>query len=391
MTLWRSTTGSSAWPATVEVSTARSALRRSCVSLLAIAAACMAVMTWGEARASAGLGLFPISYTEGGAGVEHSPHVYAIFWGSKWNEAPGTEAKTMLMKLYEGLSGSAYEGILTQYFDSTGRVGSTVAVTSYVDTSVTAPTLVTEAKIQAEVASAIKANGWTVGINNQFTVLAAPGSTYETGFLKNGCAYHDVAKEGEVGAIYGFIPYEGDEPFPSQNCLGSDAEKSAIKSTSKSASHEYAEMATDPNLNTWQKPDEIADACTGEKDLELPDGAWVQNLYDDHLLVCSHADLEPAHVYAWTKVEPEGVTTTEATIKGIVNAESLETKYWFEYGTTKSYGHTSAEVSAGSGITNQNVSANIKGLTTKTEYHFRVVAKNSTGTTPGIDKTFKTN
>ena len=81
-------------------------------------------------------------YHPGGRGVQHAPKVYAIFWGSNWNKAPGSELRTSLLKLYEGLSKSAYQGILTQYFDPTGRVSSTVGVTSYTDTSVTAPSSV---------------------------------------------------------------------------------------------------------------------------------------------------------------------------------------------------------------------------------------------------------
>ncbi len=337
------------------------------------------------------LSIGPLLYNEGGGGVQHSPHVYAIFWGSNWGKAPGAETKTEVLKLYEGLSKTAYEGILTQYFDATGRVGSTVAVTSYTDTGVGSPTALTDAKVQAEVAKAIEVNKWTVEINNQFVVLAAPGSTYEESFTNRGfCAYHGLTSEGTKGAVYTFVPYQGDEPF-SANCLSTDREKSPVNKTSKSASHEFAESATDPDLNTWHTPigEEVADLCSEELDLELPSGAWAQNQYDDHVNGCSHEDLEPPHVYAISKL-PSEVTTSEAKLAGTVNPEGVETKYYFEYGTTKAYGSKTAEVSAGSSVTNQAASATIKGLTTKTEYHVRVVATNSTGTTPGKDKTFTT-
>ncbi len=336
------------------------------------------------------LGAGPLLYNEGGGGVQHSPHVYAIFWGSNWSKAPGTEAKAMLLKLYEGLSKKAYEGILTQYFDATGRISPTVAVTAYVDTALSAPSSVNDAKVQAEVSSAIEVNKWTAEINNQFVVLPAPGSTYEEAFTKGGfCGYHGLTKEGVKGAVYTFVAYQGDEPF-SAKCLEGDFEKSPIFETSTVASHEFAESATDPDLNTWHTPtEEVADICRGENNLELPDGAWAQNLFDDHLNNCFHEDLEPPHVYAITK-EASEVTSGEAKLNGVVNAEGAETKYAFEYGTTTAYGSKTTEVSAGSGVTNQSASSVVKGLTTKTEYHFRVLAKNATGTTPGKDKTLKT-
>jgi hypothetical protein len=336
------------------------------------------------------LGIGPILYNEGGGGVEHSPHIYAIFWGSNWNAAPGTEAKTMVLKLFEGLSNTAYQGILTQYFDSTGRVGKTVAVTSYTDTSVTAPSTVNDAKIQAEVTKAIETNSWTAEINNQFVVLTAPSSTYATGFGKSLCGYHGLTKEGVVGAVYAFVPYQGDEPFKLQCTETGDFEKSPIFETSTVASHEYAEMATDPDLNTWHTPtEEVADICRGENNLELPDGAWAQNLQDNHLNNCVHEDLEPPFVYAITKIATE-ITATKAKLEGVVNPEGLATTYIFEWGTTKSYGNKTSVVSAGSTRTNQAASATISGLTSATEYHYRLVATNSTGTTNGLDKTFKT-
>jgi hypothetical protein len=338
-----------------------------------------------------GLLIGPIFYNEGGGGVQHSPHVYAIFWGSNWNKAPGSEAKAEVLKLYEGLSKSAYEGILTQYFDATGRISNTVAVTAYVDTGVAAPAAVNDAKVQAEVAHAVEANKWTVALENQFVVLSAPGSTFEAGFANSFCAYHGLtSKEGTSGAVYAYVPYQGDEPFLA-NCLSTDVDKSPVNKTSKSASHEFAESATDPDLNTWYGPAkaEIADICSEEKDLELPDGAWAQNLFDDHLNVCAHEDLEPPHVYAVSKGATE-VTATAAKLEGTVNPESVETTYTFEYGTTKTYGSKTTVTSAGSSVKNQAVSATLTGLKEATEYHYRVSATNSTGTTTGKDEKFTT-
>ncbi len=330
----------------------------------------------------------PLLYHEG-SGVQHTPKVYVIFWGSNFESTTeGKEVHSMLLKLYEGLTGSSYQGVLTQYFDTTGRVGSTVTVSSYIDKGVTAPSKLTEPKVEEEVASAISANKWTIEPTAQFVVTTAPGSTYESGF-PGGCAYHFYTG---AGAVYDFVPYQGDKQFIENGCVETgNPSKNPIRKTSKSASHEYAEAATDPKVNQWfaASGNEIADICQSEEDLELPDGAWVQNQYDDHQNKCSHEDASPPHVYAITG-SASTVTSTNATLNGTANPESSETHYYFELGTTKSYGLRTGEVSAGSGIANVAAKQAVCGLAASTTYHFRVAATNSTGTTFGEDKTFVT-
>lgn len=85
------------------------------------------------------------------------------------------------------------------------------------------------------------------------------------------------------------------------------------------------------------------------------------------------------------------VTETGATLNGTVNPEGSETKYAFEYGTTKSYGTKTAEASAGSGTSNVEESKAITGLTASTTYYFRIVATNSEKETSyGTEKVFST-
>lgn len=84
------------------------------------------------------------------------------------------------------------------------------------------------------------------------------------------------------------------------------------------------------------------------------------------------------------------VAETEATLNGKVNPNGLETKYFFEYGTSVSYGSKTAEFSAGSGSSAVEKSQTVPSLTKVTDYHYRIVAKNSSGTSYGADQTFKT-
>ena len=83
------------------------------------------------------------------------------------------------------------------------------------------------------------------------------------------------------------------------------------------------------------------------------------------------------------------VTSSSATLNGSVDPHGLTTNVHFQYGTTTSYGHTTANQSK-TGNTYQNVSANISGLTASTTYHFRIMATNSAGSTHGADRVFTT-
>lgn len=85
------------------------------------------------------------------------------------------------------------------------------------------------------------------------------------------------------------------------------------------------------------------------------------------------------------------VTNNSATLAGTVNPQGVSTTATMKYGTTTSYGSTaSLTLSPDDGITAQNVSAALTGLTGNTTYHYQVSATNSYGTTTGLDATFLT-
>jgi streptogramin lyase len=445
----------------------------------------------------------PLKYLNEGPDVEQTPKVYLIFWGSNFEKEEGgkkegKEIYEMILTLFKGLTGSAYEGILTQYFDPTGgptgRVSSTVKLEDgenpVIVNNVKAPENLTKAKVVEELENIISIEKWIPEINTQFMILTPPGAKVPESL---GCAYHSWTTSD---AVYDFVPYQGEEPLKAGCLAKGNPEKNAVVKSSKSASHEFAETATDPYGNTWGGDNhEVADLCQVENDFELPDHAWAQKLYDDSTNECSKEDSKPPHAYTitgpgpelsvmstsatleglvdgeaetpethyyfeiqpteshWTRTSEVGtgtgtnvieakqavcglaastiyyfrvaatngtgtnhgktetfttkasggaacpsaiteaassVRTIEATINGTVNPEGLATKYHFEYGTSTSYGKTTPETSAGSGTGNVKESQTVTGLSGGTEYHFRVVATSSTGTTYGADKTFKT-
>ena len=84
------------------------------------------------------------------------------------------------------------------------------------------------------------------------------------------------------------------------------------------------------------------------------------------------------------------VGSVQATLKGTVNPKGLETKYFFNYGTTEAYGQKTAETAVAAGTSNVPASKLVTGLAPETEYHFQIVAKNSAGEAKGGDRTFTT-
>jgi subtilisin family serine protease len=84
------------------------------------------------------------------------------------------------------------------------------------------------------------------------------------------------------------------------------------------------------------------------------------------------------------------VSHTSATVSGSVNPNAQTTSWWFDYGTTTTYGSKTASQTLAASSTASTVSATLGGLTASTTYHYRPCATNATGTTCGSDATFQT-
>ena len=85
-----------------------------------------------------------------------------------------------------------------------------------------------------------------------------------------------------------------------------------------------------------------------------------------------------------------GIGTASATLNGTVDPNSRSTTFYFEYGTSTSYGTKTSVRSAGSGSTPQNETVAISNLQVGRTYHFRIVATSDAGTTTGSDAAFTT-
>ena len=73
------------------------------------------------------------------------------------------------------------------------------------------------------------------------------------------------------------------------------------------------------------------------------------------------------------------ITTTNATLNATNNPNGSATLYWFQYGTTTSYGNTTLTNILAAGVKAVPASFTIAGLTTNTTYHFREIVNNGVG------------
>jgi Ca2+-binding RTX toxin-like protein len=85
-----------------------------------------------------------------------------------------------------------------------------------------------------------------------------------------------------------------------------------------------------------------------------------------------------------------GLSTTAATIGGIVNPAGIETSWYVEWGTTTAYGFRTVSQRAGAGTTDGAIAARLTELAPGVRFHYRVVAASAAGTTVGDDRSFAT-
>ena len=84
------------------------------------------------------------------------------------------------------------------------------------------------------------------------------------------------------------------------------------------------------------------------------------------------------------------VTFQSARVNGSADPNNEPTNYYFQYGTTIALGTETTPTPAGGGANPVRVSTDLAGLAPQTQYHYRIVAQNASGTTVGQRRSFTT-
>jgi hypothetical protein len=346
-----------------------------------------------------------------GGPVQHEPELFIIFWGEAFQQGPpATQELTTLRDFYLGLEegkGEAgettWQYILSQYYDNEGP-GMVKAKVKTIFDKPTIPGELTNGQVETAITELVESErekGIEPTAESQFIVIPQPGTNYEK-FEEIACGFHDVDGEGHS---YSVIPYAEDV-----GCVEPKGE-GALAETSGTAAHEFAEATTDPLIEEpgknytstvgWAKEDppkiEVADLCeTIPAEKPKNEAWWVVQLWDikdGNMCRLEDPPYPPPPAPSATTGTAANIEENTANLEGTVNPNGPDAHYYFEYGTTTSYGSSSPAPpgnDAGFGESTVPASTVLSSLTPNTLYHYRLVAQSWAGTTKGEDKTFRT-
>ena len=149
---------------------------------------------------------------------------------------------------------------------------------------------------------------------------------------------------------------------------------------------------------TWKTPSQPVSGTTDKAVSFTIGGLTPGKTYHYRVVARSDAGTEyGADAHFTTSVAPTvnsraatQVGADRATLSADVNPQGRNTSWYFEYGTTTSYGSQTSASALGNGTKTLTVAFQLTGLSANTTYHSRIVAVSSGGTARGQDVSFTT-
>jgi serine protease len=238
-----------------------------------------------------------------GIGVETTPKIYLVLWGSQWNNDPSGEA-SILESFFNGVGGSSWQNSVTQYCQgvATGTVfcngagqGAGNQVGSFAgywyDNGSSAPSRPRQSQLANEAVRAAQHFGNTTGSRNasvQYVIATAHGNN-ASGFGTQYCAWHSSTSSTAGNIAYTNLPYitdAGASCGANFNGLGAKAGITIVEG------HEMAETITDQfpsrgwvDASGEENGDKCAWISSGQgasANITLPSGTFpVQSLWSN--------------------------------------------------------------------------------------------------------------
>ncbi len=267
-------------------------MRRSTTATLLAALACAAPVLASAMHATHPRGKEPIrahpparaalNLLYHGGAVMHHNTTYTIYWVPPGEKIAPTYQRAVTRYLTDvaaahGTTNNVY-GTLTQYTDHGGPVlnestfGGTTIDTRPFPVAVCKPypgvkSCITDAQVQAEVASVIADRGWKPNAETLFILLTPKGvggcerASLMSCAFTSWCAYHSNVGTGTKATLYTFVPYGETAPdgcgIP-EHPVGAEAD-----ATINTLSHEHRESIGDPFGDAWTDRNgaESSDKC----------------------------------------------------------------------------------------------------------------------------------
>ena len=194
----------------------------------------------------------------GGGSVQHNPKIYIIFWGSKWTT--GNSVYQTTVNFFSGLSGSQWNGTVTQYYDSSAHISNDATVAgTWIDAS-SVPLRPSSSAVGSEAERGVQHFGFA-GTDANYVVAIEQGHD-PRGFRTSWCAWHSSESESQGTVSFTNLPYM---PDAGVNCgEGSVNSPGTNDGVSIVGGHEEAETQTDPQPSSgWvdNSGSEIGDKC----------------------------------------------------------------------------------------------------------------------------------
>ena len=240
----------------------------------------------------------------------HHPKIYLVFWGPDWPSDPNgssqnAQAESAYINLFNSLAGTSYNNLLSHYTDSTSYVHNDVTLAgAVVDLSppsalldyVGAPGYAAES---GEIDYVKNAESWSNDSDTLWILMPQSGATYAdtyNGGVSSWCGYHayDPVDYWPTSYIFAVEPYYTDPAFSPQtgNVTCTFQNLDFTNTVTELVSHEYAEAATDPqidwlNTTAWVTNDshaqEIGDLCNRQWAQDVPGiSSAVQELWENN-------------------------------------------------------------------------------------------------------------
>jgi len=193
----------------------------------------------------------------GGIGVETSPKIYLVLWGSQWNNNDPSGEAAILENFYRGVGSNSWANSVTQYCQ--GVVSGTVSCNGsgqaagnpagifaavWADNASSAPSHPRQSQLAAEAVRAAEHFGNSTAASNasvQYVIATATGNN-SRGFGTQYCAYHSATSSAVGNVAYTNLPYitdAGASCGANFNGLGPNAGITIV------GGHEMAETMTD--------------------------------------------------------------------------------------------------------------------------------------------------